>query len=211
MLLANLHQDGLANPDITSAGSPDFIHGFFAQVHRVPGHFLILFPRNLLWAPENLNSIAQVLKAVGLIGEVRETFLFNAGPEYLSLVTNLGCSPQIALGENEGATTIRLTGIFDLPQFVYGENLKPPRCPHCRKPQEKKEFSYKPGENLRCCHCGFEGPMPQFDWRRSAAFGRAFIEISNVFESEAVPGEELTDCLLKATGESWDYCYIRRD
>lgn len=164
-----------------------------------------------MWVPEDLGSIARDLQVVGLIGEAREPHLFNTGPEYLNLITYLGCSPQVALGGNVDATTIRLNGIFDSSQFIHGGNLKAPRCPHCRKPSEKLDLSNNPNETLRCSYCGFEGPMNKFDWRRSAAFGRVFIEISNVFESEAVPGEELTDRLLKATGENWDFCYIRRD
>ena len=175
-----------------------------------PGHFLILYPRNPEWAPDSLGSIAQLLKSVGLTGEARESFLFNTGPEYLGLITYLGCSPQIVLGENEAATTVRLSGIFDSPQMVAGENLKSPRCPQCRKTVDAPANKSGSKEKLDCKHCGYAAPMQQFDWRRTAAFGRVFIEISNVFESEAVPGEELTGCLLKATGESWDYCYIRR-
>lgn len=174
------------------------------------GNFLVLYPRNPQWAPETLDTISQALRSTGLTGQEREPFLFSAGPEYLNLVTYLGCSPQIVLGENDGATLIRITGISSTTKFARGDNLKPPRCLKCRKNIEMPVFSDNPDEKLKCCHCGFSGSKHEFDWRRTAAFGRIFIEISNVFESEAVPGEELADCLLKATGENWDYCYIRR-
>ena len=183
---------------------------FLVQVHQAAGHFLILFPRNPLWAPKDLAAISQALHAIGLTGEPREPLLFSAGPEYLGLVTYLGCSPQISLGENEGATTIRLSGIYPLPHFLAGKNLKRPRCPQCQKTLAGQSFSGDFGEPLCCDHCGYTGQAHAFDWRRSAAFGRVFVQISNVFESEAVPGEALSDCLLKATGEEWEYCYIRR-
>lgn len=177
---------------------------------QAPGHFLVLYPSNPRWAPESLDAIAQALLSTGLVGEKRDDFLFSAGPNYLNLVTYLGCSPQIALGENEAATTICLSGILDSPEFQAGTNLKSPRCPQCRKTVQAPE-TVGPGEQtLSCNHCGYSGRAYQYDWRRTAAYGRVFIEISNVFESEAVPGEELTDCLLKATGEVWDYSYIRR-
>jgi hypothetical protein len=188
-----------------------FPRGLNAVLIQMTDHLLVLFPKNPAWAPASLVSLADALKAIGLVGAEREPLLFNAGPEYLSLITYLGCSPQISLGENEDATTIRLSGIFPAPQFLQGSNLKPPRCPHCRKTMEMNSFSSGLDEKLCCPHCGQSGALQEFDWRRSAAFGRVFIEISNVFESEAVPGDKLTACLEQASGEVWDYSYVRKD
>jgi hypothetical protein len=129
----------------------------------------------------------------------------------LGLVTYLGCSPQVALGENEAATTIRINGIFEVPHFLHGSNLKSPRCPQCRKPTDLLAVSPSADGNLECSYCGYAALPQTFDWRRSAAFGKVFIEISNVFESEAVPGEALTGCLEQATGEEWDYGYVRKE
>jgi len=174
-------------------------------------HFLVLYPRNPDWAPAHLAPLADALKSIGLIGAEREAHLFSAGPEYLNLITYLGCSPQIELGEGANTTAIRLRGIFPVAEFLHGGNLKPPRCRHCRKTPEKPDGMPPAGETLCCDHCGRCGPPHEFDWRRSAAFARVFVEISNVFESEAVPAEELAACLQQASGEAWDYCYVRRD
>jgi hypothetical protein len=173
-------------------------------------HFLVLFPKNPAWAPESLAPLADALRRIGLVGAEREPNQFNAGPEYLGLVTYLGCSPQVTLGEHEAATAIRIAGVFDRPQFVHGSNLKAPRCTHCRKTMEMEDSPSGPDEKLSCPYCGHPGALHEFDWRHSAAFGRVFVEISNVFESEAVPGETLTDCLEQAGGEAWDYAYIRK-
>lgn len=173
-------------------------------------HFLVLFPKNPAWTPESLAPLVDALKVIGLFGAEREPHVFNAGSEYLGLVSYLGCSPQIALGESEHATTIRLSGISPAPLFLHGGNLKPPRCPQCCKTIENTGASRGADEELHCPHCGWAGSLHELDWRRSAAFGRIFIEISNVFESEAVPGENLTDCLQQTTGEVWDYSYVRR-
>ncbi|MEW6132057.1 MAG: hypothetical protein AB1591_02670 [Pseudomonadota bacterium] len=174
-------------------------------------HFLLLYPKNPAWAPARLAPLLDALKAIGFLGTEHSAGLYGAGPEYLSLVSYLGCSPQIALGDNEAATTIRIAGIFDAPRFVQDANLKPPRCPQCRKMLDKPAAPVEAGGNLRCNHCGHSGNACDFDWRRSAACGRVFIGIANVFESEAVPGEALADCLRKASGEAWDYCYVRKD
>lgn len=174
-------------------------------------HFLVLYPKNPAWAPENPAAVVDALKTIGLLGTEHSAGLYSAGPEYLGLVTYLGCSPQIALGENEAATTIRVSGIFGLPQFVQGGNLKPPRCPQCRKTMHKPAASLAADVRLQCNHCGHAANACAFDWRRSAACARVFIEISNVFESEAVPGEVLIASLQDASGEAWDYCYLRKD
>jgi hypothetical protein len=174
------------------------------------GHFLVLHPENPGWAPHSLEPLRDALAAIGLLGAERSPGLYSAGPEYLSLVTYLGCSPQVALGENEAATSIRIAGIFDAPQFLYGANLKAPRCPQCRKTMQGPAISPAADAELQCSHCGHNGKACEFDWRRSAACARVFIEISNVFESEAVPGEALAACLHEASGEVWDYCYVRK-
>lgn len=174
-------------------------------------HFLVLYPRRPDWAPENPAVLVDALNAIGFLGAERSPGLYSAGPAYLELVTYLGCSPHITLGENEDATVIRISGIFDSPQFVHGGNLKPPRCPQCRKTLAKPAPSLEANADLRCSHCGHGGKVCEFDWRRSAACGRIFLEISNVFESEAVPGDSLAASLAQASGEVWDYCYLRKD
>ena len=173
-------------------------------------HYLVLYPKNPAWAPASLVPLAEALKRVGFLGAERGAGCYSTGPEYLGLITYLGCSPQVALGENEAATAICLSGIFNKTQFVHGGKLKPPRCPLCRKSLEKPAAASGADEKLQCTHCGHAGQLCEFDWRRSAACARVFIEISNVFESEAVPSETLADCLQQATGEVWDYSYVRK-
>ena len=60
-----------------------------------------------------------------------------------------------------------------------------------------------------CPHCGQPLPFERIDWRRSAAYGRVFIEISNVYESEAVPTDALLEGLREFSGTAWDYGYLR--
>lgn len=175
---------------------------------RSTDHLLVLHPRRPDFAPVSPAVLADALKAAGFLGTARGPGRFSAGSQYLGLVTYLGCSPQIALGENEAATTIRLEGVFEVPKFVYGSNLKAPRCPACRRTLDRPAAPPAAGASLRCGHCGHAAPVCGFDWRRSAACARMFIEISNVFEAEAVPGEALLALLEEACGVSWDYCYL---
>lgn len=182
-----------------------------ARGNPMTNHFLVLYPKNLAWAPASPAPLLKALREIGFVGEARSSGLYSTGPEYLGLVTYLGCSPQVSLGENDAATSIRINGIHAVAQFLHGDNLKAPRCPRCRNTLERPAASAGAGEMLQCGHCGYADGICAFDWRRSAACGRIFIEISNVFESEAVPGEALAACLEQASGEAWDYCYVRKD
>jgi hypothetical protein len=174
------------------------------------GHFLVLYPMSPDWAPESPAMLRGAIEAIGFLGAERSPGVHSTGPGYLDLITYLGCSPQVALGDNEAATFIRISGIFEVPQFLRGGNLKSPRCPQCRKSLEKPSVMQSANAMLQCPHCGHAGQLHTFDWRRSAACARLFIEISNVFESEALPGETLAACLQQASGEAWDYCYVRK-
>lgn len=174
------------------------------------GHFLVLYPKNPAWAPENPAMLAGALKTIGFLGPERNPGVYSAGLDHLGLITYLGCSPQVTLGDNEVATFIRISGVLDAPQFLHGGNLKSPRCPQCRKFLENPSAVQFANALLACPHCDYAGQLCTFDWRRSAACARLFIEISNVFESEAVPGENLAACLEAASGQIWDYCYVRK-
>lgn len=173
-------------------------------------HYLVLYPLNAEWGVASLGTppldmLRKALENIGFLGEARQPGEFQTGTEYLSLVTYLGCSPQISMGEAEAATRIYLCGVEPIPRLNAGANIKPPRCKDCRQPLALTEVKLQP---QTCPHC--HQPL-RLDWRRSAAQGRVFIEISNVYESEAVPGEALLECLHAATGVPWDYCYIRRE
>ncbi len=170
------------------------------------GAFLVLHARDPEWVPQSLKTFEQHLREAGLIGREIQSAIFSTGPAYLELVTYLGCSPQISLGETEAATVIRFSEPGNSPKFRSGRSIKP-RCPECRKSFQLDEKPRRPGEAICCPHCGKSNEAIKLGWRHKAAFGRFFIEISNVFESEAVPGETLLNKLGSATGQAWEYFY----
>ena len=173
-------------------------------------HFLVLHSVDSQWAPPSLSKLSAQLHGIGLVGAERAPGQFSAGADYLNLVTYLGCSPQIALGETGEATVIRLIGPFDAPQFRSSSNLKRPRCPQCRHVlMNKGDPVLKPDDEVFCDRCGASSPVLALDWRRSAAYGRFFIDISNVFESEALPSEKLLEKLRLSTWQTWDFFYAQ--
>lgn len=173
--------------------------------------FLVLHPADAAWAPAHSGQLASLLRETGLIGASRGTGIFSTGAHYLALVSYLGCSPYIALGDAEAATRIQLLGPFATARFHAGANLKPPRCPRCRKALPGAAWQAgQPDTRVVCPHCDASVPLEALDWRRSAGFGRCFVEISNVFESEAVPAETLLERLEQASGCGWHYFYLTK-
>jgi hypothetical protein len=49
------------------------------------------------------------------------------------------------------------------------------------------------------------------DWvfRKTAGFGKVFVEIRGIYPAEAVPGEALLAALKDRTGGTWRYIYIK--
>lgn len=168
--------------------------------------YLILYPLDPDWVPKDQGALEQQLNRIGLIGNRRQPGRFSSGPAYLELVAYLGCSPHIALGEAEDAMLVSFGGPFDKTQFRAHPNARP-RCPACRQNLVVEDIPERPDGIISCPHCGISHQACKLNWRNKAGFGRFFVEISNVHESEAVPGETLLEELGSATGQAWGYFY----
>jgi hypothetical protein len=182
-------------------------------------HLLLLYPLDPGYAPDAQDTLADVLRETGLIGEKIESKPehYRTGNNFLQLITFLGCSPTVDLSGKKGghACHIRLPEPTAHSRFLFGSNVKPPRCPACRVYQHQgielgRAWERNHAQSSLCSSCGAETTVPLLDWRKAAAFGRTVIEVTGVYESEAVPGEELLAALEKASGVAWSYCYLRR-
>lgn len=167
--------------------------------------------------PQQLISVLQqegfIANAVDLEGEQH----FVPGEEFMMLVTFLGCSPVIAMGE-AGATGdefchIAFEGPLPQPKFYSGDNAKIPRCPHCGQRhdtwQEQIAKWSADTATVTCPACGQQTQPYQLRWRKSAGFARFCIKIWGIFESEAVPSPNLLALLHRTTGLEWQHFYVR--
>jgi len=185
-------------------------------------NLLYLAPVDFNIVPADLPGLLSGLRQAGFIANelafAGETH-YCPGEEFLSLVTYLGCSPVIALGEpgatGEGFAHVSFEGPLDKPRFVGGTNLKTPRCPHCghrfdewQKLIEAWQQNTEQTE-LDCPDCGNHYDVSRLRWRKCAGFGRFFIKIWGIFESEAVPAPELVALLEKLGGCRWQHFYVR--
>lgn len=163
---------------------------------------------------DSLREIGFLAEAIDFAG----TRHYRPGEEFLQLVTFLGCSPVVSLGEpgktGEEFCHIAVGDPTPEPQLVAGANGKPPRCPLCRKPDEGWRQSLLSGDRTvrekTCAHCGQTAPVQAWNWRQSAGLARTFVTIWGIFEGEAVPSQQLLNALEKTAGcGAWSYFYYR--
>jgi hypothetical protein len=195
----------------------------------VPVHKLILLPKDPHAAIADTQALAASLQAAGFIGKAilhnNNTF-YPTGDNFLQLITFLGCSPTIELDTPDDPAALdsaRRDGTFchielasyETVQFRADPHTRPPRCPHCGQPDTAWEIHFTHQavnpENTRwsCPGCGHDGKLTDLVFRKTAGFGKVFVEISGIHPAEAVPTERLLNTLQKFSDSPWHYIYMR--
>lgn len=172
---------------------------------------LIIHPDESNWLPESPEKIAALLRDTGLIADRLQTEeqCYLVGNKFLELVTFLGCSPNIKLTpehELDKYCFVRLI-TNDRITVLTGKHTHPPRCPHCKKP-EKNWPDRITATALKCSSCGQSSSPWLYNWRKSAGFGRFFIELTEIYPNEAIPQPALLDALRQQSATSWNYFYL---
>lgn len=180
---------------------------------------LLLFPANPAAEPPAAGAVAQTLAALGLVGApLGPDAVFRAGPAFLRHVTFLGCAPHLVLDPpadgGTGFSHVAILGPFPAARLVLGANAAAPRCPACRARLDGwraalADWVADPlATRARCGGCGAVHRAADLDWRETAATGRLFVAVRNVFPGEAVPGEELLGALERLGAGSWRYAWV---
>lgn len=184
-------------------------------------NLLVLAPSSSTDSPSDPESLIAMLQQEQFLGEaitVNGAQHYRPGEEFMMLITFLGCSPMIATGEMESSGEqychIAVEGPFDAPRYLVGDNIKVPRCPKCgHRFDDWRElletWQGDPEAKISCPDCAEEISPPHLRWRKSAGFGRFFIKVWGIFESEAVPSPNLLALLKKTTGLEWQHFYLR--
>ncbi len=191
---------------------------------------MLLHPADPHCAPITTDTLAECLQSIGLISDpVRldaET-IYPVGEQFLQLITFLGCSPMIEIelpadidsleaGSRDGRFChVSLSGDGEHLHFRADAHPHEPRCPHCRKPDpDWREHLHAWREDRQrlhwsCAVCDYTGQLTDLNFRKSAGFGRTFIEIRGIYPSEAIPGEALLAGLQAISGCQWNILYIK--
>ncbi len=156
--------------------------------------------------PEDFNHIfdkkrlSLSLKEQGFIDKVLSPNRFSVGDRFLSLLTFMGCSPDVELEPQIDSPYCYVEFNTDTkPHFIAGFNLKNARCPHC-----KKDVSM-----LSCEHCQQTLDPASLNWRKTAFYASSWITVGNIYELEAIPSDQLLAFLQKETAMTWKPAYIR--
>ena len=186
-------------------------------------NILILAPASFDTTPPDHDALRNALHQRRFIAQTLsmngETH-YLPGEEFMMLITFLGCSPMIMTGaeENNGEQFchIAIEGPWDRPEFIAGDNVKSPRCPHCGHRYDDWQALIRlwhadPDAKTACAGCGEAISASQLRWRKCAGFGRFFIKVWGIFESEAVPSPNLLTLLREFSGLEWQHFYIRHN
>lgn len=173
---------------------------------------LVLYPSDPHYSWESDEAIVRVLYEAGLIAtrldKTQPEIGYLCGDRFLSLITFLGCAPNIALapqGDGREFCFVGLPPTVATPAAHFGVNAKPAQCRACKNPVR----ALSDVTEICCSHCGTPTLAWQLNWRRSACWARTVINVWNIYESEAVPSDTLLNYLANHSETPWRYCYIR--
>lgn len=172
---------------------------------------LIFFPEN----PDNSvneNLLKTELNAIKFINETAYSDNhYLPGDHFLSLLTFLGCSPNINLAptDSEDHCYISFIQKSEEIQCLGFTNTVNPKCPNCKKriANWKTENWNRTGEICQCDKCLTNTLYAKLNWKQEAGFGRCGFEISHIYPHEAVPTDQLLNALQDISDFKWSYCY----
>jgi len=167
--------------------------------------------------PPDDKRLIDFLQTVRLIGKpLKHPMHYLTGENFLDLIAFMGCSPDINLEPGEDKRPfchVRLQAHTPDIEFHCGDHSNIPRCPKCRSPVKNwqnriNSWLQDNTEALwECATCHSQSAPWNYHWRKSAGFGRCFIEIMNIFPKEAIPQQHLLDTLHSHYGLKWHYFY----
>ena len=178
---------------------------------------LALCPVDPHWIAPDDKRLDQFLQLIEFSGKaLQKPMQFLPGNRFLDLVAFMGCSPDVNLepGDDERPfCAIHVHDQAEAVEFHCGEHTHSPRCPKCRSAVKNwRDSMHRWIEGgaaglWECSACHWQAAPWDFNWRKSAGFGRCFIEISNIFPKEALPQTHLLDTLQAYYGIKWLYFY----
>lgn len=143
--------------------------------------------------------------------------LFYAGSKLSSLLMFCGCAPKIQLSlQNNGLpdsnfVALQLTFFSKNKYFYPGKQPFYYCCPKCSTSIElsigKEKLLLDKNSYFSCSQCAKHYHFNAINWRRKAGYGQFFIEVRGVFESEAIPSDQLLKILHGVTKSKWAYFY----
>jgi len=172
----------------------------------------------LIFFPTITNKIIdnqQLLKTLGDSQFITEHAHANnhylPGENFLSLITFLGCSPNISLMPTEGESHCFISVIDPTqePRCLGHTQTANPKCPACTKRiSDWKTPDWKLArKRCNCDKCQTQTPYAELNWKHECGFARGGFEVNHIYPHEAVPTDQFLNILYKLSGFEWNYCY----
>ena len=192
---------------------------------------LIFSPKSTENTFDSKSLLNTLVESQFVITEAQDTNHYLPGERFLSLITFLGCSPNINLfpvaGENH--CFISFMEPTEFPSCVGYTKTANPKCPNCTKriadwkipdwqlprrtlpgeilPGEILPGEILPGKLCTCDKCQVQTPYTELNWKHECGFARCGFVVNHIYPHEALPTDQLLDLLKQATGFEWDYSY----
>lgn len=161
---------------------------------RVPGH----------------RRLIDTLSTLGLIGTELDSNVFLAGPGFFNRVSFLGCSPRLHLDPDNSDDFLHIQ-VPELlrPTVRAARSGGSPLCPDCRQPISdwRNQAETLAGGKIRCVDCARSYPLAAINLRKRACVSQCIVNITPVYESEAVPSDGLLESLNSALDCRFAYAY----
>lgn len=162
---------------------------------------LYLYPDNPEYKTDK-KSLLSILKKLDFIHQELPNNRFATGDQFVSLLTFMGCSPNIELEPQKDSPYCYIEVESNKnPRFISGANLKKSRCTYCKKDITEPNL---------CPHCQQTLEPQNINWRKTAFFASCWVSIANIYELEAIPNDQFLDTLKNETGVKWKPAYIRK-
>lgn len=170
---------------------------------------LVLFPVETGFRITSPDALRRDLQTIGLL-EAN-----GPGPEFMKLLTFMGCSPSMGSGELGGDYnnySVELCAQNCDMALLARSRLRSPACPRCGQ-RDSEALAMDQVEETdgrvvwRCPACKALLPLTEINWRHRLAVAFDYIVIHGVHDGEVIPSDRLLDYLTKVTGTGWSYCY----
>jgi len=187
---------------------------------------LIFFPKSTDNIFDTQSILNALIKSQFIITEAHDTNHYLPGERFLSLITFLGCSPNINIFPVEGESHCFISFIepTEFPHCVGYTKTVNPKCPNCTKRiADWKTSDWQllggnlpggiipeeilPGKLCKCDKCQVQTPYAELNWKHECGFARCGFMVNHIHPHEALPTDQLLDLLKQATGFEWDYSY----
>ncbi|KAG1707785.1 hypothetical protein GQR58_003432 [Nymphon striatum] len=174
---------------------------------------LYLYPEDPVFIAD-LVALRSLLSDLKFIDKNLEKNRYSTGDNFVSLLTFMGCSPNIELEPQEDKPFCYIEiDTTENPTFVFGKNTKSAVCIHCKKTlknQTSSDILFKiRNVHVICSNCKETMESRKLNWRKSAFIASSWICIGNIYEMEAIPNDQLLTGLQKETGVIWKSAYVR--